>query len=73
MKAGRLEALERQSILFENRCLGCPYRKKANKSDIYVEDCYRCPVRDELLEIGDILMSTLNPRIEIKGEEDELS
>lgn len=70
MNVERLEALDRQSLLFKNRCLGCPYRKKANRWEVYAEDCYRCPIRDEFLEIGEILMSTLNPRKEIEGEEE---
>lgn len=71
MNAERLEALDRQKVLFENRCLGCPYRKNGKKWEVYVDNCYRCPIRDEFLEIGDTLMSTLKPRKQIEGEEEE--
>lgn len=52
----RLEALKRQKILHENRCIGCPYRPKKG---VYTEKCYTCPVRDEFLEIGEVLIKTV--------------
>lgn len=51
----RQEALDRQKLLFENRCLGCPYRDPYN----YTKDCLRCPVHDDFLEIGEILDKTV--------------
>ena len=71
MNTERSEALKRQALLFDNRCIGCPYRRGDNKWDIYTDKCYMCPVRDEFLEIGEILLATLKPRKEIKGGEEE--
>jgi len=51
----RKQALERQASLFNNRCKKCPYRNTYRYSD----DCMECPVRDELLEIGELLMATV--------------
>lgn len=51
----RYEALERQKLLFNNRCLKCPYRDTYN----YTKQCTMCPVKNELLEIGEILDKTI--------------
>ncbi|WP_397537827.1 hypothetical protein [Rummeliibacillus pycnus] len=51
----RNEALERQRLLFNNRCMKCPYRGAYH----YTKQCMSCPVRDELLEIGQVLDKTI--------------
>lgn len=51
----RLEALDRQKKLFNNRCKKCHYRQQ----QAYSDECMTCPVRDELLEIGDVLNATV--------------
>ena len=55
----RLEALDRQKELFNNRCKKCPYRNTYR----YSEGCLECPVREELLEIGDVLNVTVKQKI----------
>ncbi len=51
----RNDALDRQRLLFAYRCTGCPYRD----SEKYTSECLRCPIRDEFLEIGEILDKTI--------------
>ncbi|MGX9134027.1 hypothetical protein ACWV26_06555 [Rummeliibacillus sp. JY-2-4R] len=51
----RKDALDRQKLLFNHRCMGCPYRNPKN----YTKQCLSCPVRDELLEIGEVLDKTI--------------
>ena len=51
----RKEALDRQRLLFNFRCKGCPYRN----SEKYTSECLSCPIRDEFLEIGEILDKTI--------------
>lgn len=51
----RQEALDRQKLLFDNRCIGCPYRDPHK----YTRRCMDCPIRDEFLEIGEILDKTI--------------
>lgn len=55
----REEALNRQRLLHNNRCRNCPYRN----SNKYTDQCESCPVKEELLSIGQVLDATL-PRHE---------
>lgn len=55
----REEALNRQRLLHLNRCKGCPYRNSYQ----YTDQCEKCPVKEELLSIGQVLDATL-PRYE---------
>ncbi|MEK4228939.1 hypothetical protein [Solibacillus sp. FSL H8-0538] len=57
----RQEALDRQKLLHNHRCVGCPYRLV----DGYSEDCHRCPVKYELIEIGQVLNQTVKARVEV--------
>lgn len=56
----RSEALDRQKVLFNNRCRKCPYRQRYGYSD----ECMKCPVRDEMIEIGDVLNATVKRKVE---------
>ncbi|WP_332649716.1 hypothetical protein [Lysinibacillus sp. 54212] len=55
----RIEALDRQTLLFNNRCRKCPYRQQYNYSDA----CLKCPVRDEFIEIGSVLDATIKQKV----------
>lgn len=57
----RLVALDRQKLLFENRCAGCPYRIKAGRRAI-AKECKTCLVYNEFLEIGEVLNKTVRER-----------
>lgn len=64
----RLYALRRQKLLHTYRCSKCPYRPNGRSGQVYSDDCHRCPVKYDLLDIGSILNMTLEPKLTVEEE-----
>lgn len=68
-KRERLKVLDRQKLLYNLHCKGCP----TNKTKTSTKWCDGCAIYDELKELGEVLDKTVRERAIWDYDEEEVS